>query len=154
MRDNFFADYLERLENLQLGFRSEIQDLPAEAMDWVPGPEMNSMAVLLAHTTGSLRYWIGDVALGDPSDRVREREFQTRGLSGAELLDHLESVLDYTRRALPRLGLDDLAQERRTRGDESVTCGWALLHGLEHGYLHLGHVQLTCQLWKQSGKKT
>jgi hypothetical protein len=90
--------------------------------------------------------------LGEPSGRVREREFQTRDLSGAELLSRLEAVLDYARNALPRLHLDDLEQERHTQGGEVVTCGFALLHGLEHGYLHLGHIQLTCQLWKQPGK--
>jgi uncharacterized damage-inducible protein DinB len=150
MNKDFFADYLDRLENLDKGLYKEIEALPAEAMDWVPGPDMNSSAVLLAHTTGALRYWVGDIALGDPSGRVRELEFQTRGLSAAELLDRLEAVLDYTRKALPRLSLDDLEQERRTPAGEVITCGWALLHALEHSYLHLGHIQLTSQLWKQS----
>ena len=36
--------------------------------------------------------------------------------------------------------------------DGTVTCGWALLHALDHAYLHLGHVQITCQLWRQSEK--
>jgi hypothetical protein len=30
-----------------------------------------------------------------------------------------------------------------------VTRGWALLHALEHAYLHLGPIQLTCQMWRQ-----
>ncbi len=36
--------------------------------------------------------------------------------------------------------------------DGTVTCGWALLHALEHAYLHLGHLQLTCQMWRQGGE--
>ncbi len=151
MENNFFADYQERLDNLRHGLYLEIKDLPAEALDWVPGIEMNSVVVLLAHTAGSLRYWIGDVALRDPSGRVRESEFQTQGLPGTELLHRLDIVFDYLSSVLPRLHWDDLAQERRIGEDRVVSCAWALLHALEHGYLHLGHIQLTCQLLKQSG---
>ena len=34
MKDQFFADYLERLENLQHRLHKEVQDLSAEVMDW------------------------------------------------------------------------------------------------------------------------
>ena len=150
MGNDFFSTYLERLETLARDFSEAIQDLSPEALDWVPGAEMNSIAVLLAHTTGSLRFWVGDVGLGDPSQRNREREFQTRGLTAADLLARLDAVIDYTRGALPRLRLEDLDQICRPEvAKRDVTCGWALLHGLEHGALHLGHVQLTAQLWKE-----
>lgn len=151
MQEQFFADYLKLLETLQRDFHEEIQDLPAEAIDWIPGEGMNSVAVLLMHTAGSLRYWIGDIALGDPSGRVRQREFQSQGLSGAELLRRLDEVFEYVNSNLSRISLEDLEKERRSQGYGVVTYGWALLHALEHSYLHLGHVQITCQLWKQSG---
>src|SRR5215217_7867882 len=150
MKDQFFADYLERLEALQHKLHKEVRDMPAEAMDWSPGPEMNSVAVLLAHSAGLLHEGI-DIALGDPPGRVREQEFQTRGVLSAEMLRRLDTVIDYARGALPRLGLEDLDQARKDE-DGTVTCGWALLHALEHAYLHLGHVQLTCQMWKQREK--
>jgi uncharacterized damage-inducible protein DinB len=150
MKDEFFADYLERLESLQRGLHKDVQDLSAEAMDWSPGPQMNSVAVLLAHITGVLHEGI-DLALDDPPSRVREQEFQTRGVLSAEMLRRLDAVIDYARGALPRLGLEDLATERKDE-DETITCGWALLHALEHAYLHLGHVQITCQLWRQREK--
>jgi uncharacterized damage-inducible protein DinB len=148
MQDQFFADYLERLEGLQRRLYQDVQDLPAEAIDWSPGPNMNSVAVLLAHITGVLHEGI-DIALGDPPGRVRAQEFQTRGVLSAEMLRRLDAVIDYARGALPRLGLADLDKERQDE-DGPVTCGWALLHALEHAYLHLGHVQLTCQLWRQT----
>jgi hypothetical protein len=150
MRDQFFADYLERLEGLQHRLHKEARDLPAQAMDWSPGPEMNSVAVLLAHIAGVLHEGI-DIALGDPPGRVREQEFQTRGVVSAEMLRRLDAVIDYARGALPRLGLEDLSKERKDE-DETISCGWALLHALEHAYLHLGHVQLTCQMWRQREK--
>ena len=150
MKHQLFADYLERLEGLQRRLHTDVQDLPAEAMDWLPGPAMNSVAVLLAHITGVLHEGI-DLALDTPSSRVRAEEFQTRGVVSAEMLRRLDAVIDYARGALPRLGLEDLDQERKDE-DAPITCGWALLHALEHAYLHLGHVQLTCQMWRQREK--
>jgi hypothetical protein len=148
MEDQFFADYLERLEDLQRRLHRDVHDLPAEAMDWSPGPNMNSVAVLLAHIVGVLQEGM-DIALSDPPRRVRAQEFQTRGVLNAEMLRRLDAVIDYMRVALPRLGLADLAQARQDE-DGPVTCGWALLHALEHAYLHLGHVQLTSQIWRQT----
>ena len=148
MKDQFFADYLQRLEGLQRGLHKEVRDLPAEVMDWSPGPQMNSVAVLLAHITGLLHEGIA-IALGDPPGRVREQEFQTRGMLSAEMLRRLDAVIDYARGALPRLGLDDLSKERKDE-DGPISCGMALLHALEHAYLHLGHTQVTCQMWRQS----
>lgn len=92
-----------------------------------------------------------DLGLGVTPSRVREEEFQTRGVPSAEMLRRLDAVTDYARDALPRLGLEDLDKERQDE-DGTVTCGWVLLHALEHAYLHLGHVQLTCQIWRQSEK--
>ena len=111
---------------------------------------MNSVAVLLAHITGVLREGV-DLALANPPTRVRAQEFQTRSVGVAELFRRLDTAIDYARTSLPRLGLDDLAQAREDE-DGMITCGWALLHALEHAYLHLGHIQITCQLWRQREK--
>jgi hypothetical protein len=150
MKDQLFADYLGLLEALQRRLHKDVRDLGAEAMDWSPGPEMNSVAVLLAHITGVLHEGI-DIALGDPPGRVRAQEFQTRGVLSAEMLRRLDAVIDYARGALPRLGLEDLEKER-SDDDGPISCGMALLHALEHAYLHLGHLQLTCQIWRQMEK--
>ena len=150
MKHQLFADYLQRLEDLQRRLHKEVQNLPAQAMDWSPGPEMNSVAVLLAHITGVLREGI-DLALETTPSRVRAQEFQTRGVPSAEMLRRFDTAIDYARDALPRVGLQDLDQPREDE-DGTITCGWALLHALEHAYLHLGHVQLTCQMWRQGEK--
>ena len=111
MKHQLFADYLERLEGLQRRLHKDVRDLPAEAMDWSPGPAMNSVAVLLAHMVGVLHEGIA-IALGDPPGRVRAQEFQTRGVLSTEMLRRLDAVIDYARSALPRLGLEDLDKER------------------------------------------
>jgi hypothetical protein len=150
MKHQLFTDYLGLLEGLQRRLHKDVKDLPAEAMDWLPGPQMNSVAVLLAHITGVLREGI-DIALDDPPSRVRAQEFQTHGVLSAEMLHRLDAVIDYARDALPRLGLEDLDKERDD-DDGPISCGMALLHALEHAYLHLGHLQITCQRWRQGEK--
>ena len=91
------------------------------------------------------------VAMTAPPRRVRAQEFQTRGALSADMLRRLDAVVDYARDTLPRLSLTDLDNVRQDE-DGTVTCGWVLLHALDHAYLHLGHVQITCQLWRQREK--
>jgi hypothetical protein len=111
---------------------------------------MNSVAVLLTHTAGALRYWVGDVAGGKPSGRVRGQEFEMRDVDAAELMARLRAALDFAGEVLGELDAATLG-ETRTMGqkDETHTIGWALLHALEHTALHAGHVQITRQLWDQ-----
>lgn len=150
METTFIAAYMERLENLHGDLRQQIDGLSVEAMDWVPGVEMNSIAVLLAHTLGSLRFWIGDIALDEPSGRIRESEFETRGVSSPEMQQRLDASLAYARGAVTRLSVEDLEKVAPVVPEayEPVSVSWVLLHALEHAYLHLGQIQLTSQLWK------
>jgi len=150
----FFEDYLERLSKLHQGIIEAIKDLPPEALDWVPidhpSAEMNSINVLVTHLAGAERYWIGDMALGDLSGRVREKEFQVRGLTSDQLLEKINSSTDYARTALEKLTMGQLKEERKSPRDGQVfTVGWSLLHALEHTAVHLGHIQLTRQLWQE-----
>jgi hypothetical protein len=148
----FFTSYLELLHELTEDFVKTFDDLPDEALDWVPGADMNSLVVLVVHTAGSARFWIGDVALGESSNRDRASEFVARGLGKDELKARFAALLDYARGAAERLSTADFGGERRTPdGKRTVTAGWAILHALEHTALHLGHAQITRQLWQQRG---
>lgn len=146
--EQFFVDFLERLHDLHKDFIATFEDLPAEALDWVPGTEMNSLCALVVHTTGSARFWIGDIGLGESSNRDRDAEFRAKGLTVAELKARFAAVEDYARGAFERLALSDFMTVRQLPGrDRQVTVGWALLHALEHTGIHVGHAQLTRQLW-------
>ncbi len=150
--ETFYAEYLERLGDLHAGIQREISGLSPQSLDWSPGGEMNSLAVLVVHLTGAERYWIGDVACQDPSDRDRQAEFRTRGLEANALIQRLEDTLAYARQALAQASLADLQTVRTSpRDGKSFTVSWALLHALEHTAIHLGHIQLTRQLSSQVG---
>jgi hypothetical protein len=146
----FFADYLVLLQDLNRNFIATFDDLPDEALDWVPGTDMNSFCVLVVHTTGSTRFWIG-LACDDVPNRNRDLEFQAKGLSKAQLKAHFEAVEEYTRNAFERSTPIDFTAVRPVpnQGERRVSTGWALLHALEHIGLHLGHAQITRQLWEQ-----
>jgi uncharacterized damage-inducible protein DinB len=145
-----FADMQERFETLYKAIETAVGDLPAEALDWKPAGDMNSVTVILTHTAGALRYWVGDVAGGKPSGRVRAQEFETRDVDATELMARLRAAVDFSAEVLANLDPATLG-DIRTMGqkDEQHTVGWALLHGLEHTAIHTGHIQMTRQLWDQ-----
>jgi hypothetical protein len=152
--EQFFADYLERLQSLHEDMRESFKELPPKALDWLPGPGMNSLSVLVVHSAGAERYWIGDVACQNPSDRNRSAEFEVRGLEAETLVERLDQSLGYVRSMLEKLKLTDLQEMRLSPRDKrKYTAGWALAHTLEHTALHLGHAQVTRQIWEQQSRK-
>ncbi|MEO8393929.1 MAG: DinB family protein [Chloroflexota bacterium] len=150
--EQFFVDYLDLLHALSRDFIATFDDLPAEALDWVPGVEMNSFGILVVHTTGAARYFLSDVVMSESSNRNRALEFQTKGLSRAELKARFESLESYARGIAERLTLADLATSRpitlRDGTVKQMSNAYALLHALDHTGLHLGHAQITRQLWQ------
>jgi len=154
----YFEDYIERFAELISDFHKAIDDLPVEALDWVLGEDMNTLCVLVVHVCDAARYWVGDVALAEESGRDRAAEFAAQGWTLAQLKAKLDETEVYIRVGVARLTLDDLARMcpapgRRVRPDSDelrqFRLGWSLLHALEHTALHLGHAQITRQLWDQ-----
>jgi hypothetical protein len=76
----FAADFLNNLEAQHAEIARTVDGLPQAALDWFPGLDMNSIAVLVIHVVGAERYWLGDVIAREPSNRDRPAEFQTSGL--------------------------------------------------------------------------
>jgi uncharacterized damage-inducible protein DinB len=151
----FFEDYRRRLALVHEQIEAAVEGLPQEAIDWSPGPGMNSMGVLMAHVAGSERHWFGDIIAGEPTGRDREAEFRSRGIESSVLLHRLEDALAYGRAILERLTLEDLPSERQAsgyRGERTMSVGSCLLHILRHAAEHAGHMQLTRQLWETKGK--
>jgi uncharacterized damage-inducible protein DinB len=148
-----YKELFDGFHRLHLDIVDCIESLSQEELDWKPGPEMNSIGVLVTHLAGAERYWIGDVVLQDPSGRDREAEFRTQGLDAAILMQRLEDIDVYTRTALERLSLRDLETFRSSpRDGQRFTVAWALAHALEHTAIHAGHIQMTSQLSRQKKK--
>jgi uncharacterized damage-inducible protein DinB len=145
-----YAALYERLEEIHAVMESCLAGLPPEAVDWSPGPKMNSLAVLAAHVAGAERYWIGDVVGGEPSHRVRETEFETAGVDAAALQARLAQTLRHSHSVLSRLTTGDVGSVRHSpRHARDYTVAHALLHALDHDAEHMGHMQMVRQLWEQ-----
>ena len=146
----FYVSFAERFHDLHEQIQNYLNALPLEALDWKPGPEMNSISVIIVHLTGSERFLIGDVVMQEPSNRNRDSEFQMSGMSKPSLVKRLNDTEAYIKSAFEKLSLDDLGTERmHPRHGTMVRVDWALLHALEHTATHLGHINMTVQLWHQ-----
>lgn len=147
----FFTDYINLLQERHNDILEALEGLPPAALDWTPGPDMNSISVLVFHLTGAERYWIGDIAAQDPTERDRDAEFRVRDVEMDVLKKRLADNLEYARNMLNKFTIQDLQTTRvSARNGRTFTVAWALLHALEHTTLHLGQIQITRQLREQS----
>lgn len=149
-------NYLNRIEDLHKQVLSLLAGLPAEALNWRPieGSDehiTNSLAVLAAHLAGAEHFWIAEMVGGRPETRDRDAEFATVAASAAELIQLLEKAALETREVFSTLSESDLNGIRQVKG-RRVPVRWCLLHVIDHTSLHLGHMQITYQLW--SGGKS
>ena len=147
--DPIMKSYLEVFEALHKDCKKQISGLTQEELDWSPGEDMNSLAILSAHIAGAERYWIGDHLMGEASGRVRDDEFSTSGSTADALSQQLDAALKYSRDAFDRLTQDQLGEIRKSpQGERESTVAWIIASVVRHIALHLGHMEVTRQLVK------
>ncbi len=143
------AATLHRLTELHNNMKEVVTAMPAAGLDWSPAPEVNSVAVLVAHVCGSERFWIGEKVGGLPARRDRSTEFVVHSLDAAALIALLDTALALADAVLDRLSLDELATPAGVSSSGfAYDVAWALQHALEHVALHTGHVELMRQWWE------
>jgi uncharacterized damage-inducible protein DinB len=145
------ANYLDCMNSLRGQIRELITRVPAEALNWRPiegddNQATNSLAVMAAHAAGAEYHWITEVIGRQPLTRQREAEFKTIAQDAAGLVGKLTQTADASNRILADLSAEELAGAREVEGHR-VPVRWAILHVIDHTALHLGHMQITYQLW-------
>ena len=131
-------------------FRAVVETLPDGALTWQPpAPEANSVAQLVRHVATGQRHMLG-VAEGAPpaitSMDPRERGLHNDPATRAELLALL-TQMDADREArLARLDRLDLG-EATPAGSDLTRFVWVGL-SIGEAQEHLGHTELTAQLWR------
>lgn len=143
--------HLQTLNDLRAQVGGLIKDVPVEGLNWRPplpagADGTNSLAVLAVHTAGAEHFWIAENIGRHPTTRVRELEFSYIATSADEALERLAREADLTRQVLSSLSEADL-ESSFMKDDHAISVRWAIHHVIFHYSLHIGHMQLTYQLW-------
>jgi hypothetical protein len=147
--ETYFQVYYDLLNNLYKEMDGLLSGVSQEALDWSPGVDMNSIAVLVAHTSGATRFLIGNMVGGKSFDRIRLAEFETVDVSAEDLSGSMQETMEVCKSVLESLQLGDLLAKRiHPRDGQEHTVAWCLGHALEHFAQHLGHLQITYQMWE------
>jgi hypothetical protein len=107
---------------------------------------------IAAHVAGSQVYWLKEIISRQPIQRDRDAEFATQGVRAEDLMANLDAVGRVAEEVLSSFGEAQLDEGRKYR-DRQITVRWGILHIIEHVCQHLGHMQLTRQLWLTQKKK-
>lgn len=149
--------YLETLAELRSQVANVVKDLPPEGLNWRPSlPQAadptNSLGVLAVHVAGSEHGWIAETLGSFPKTRDRDSEFVYVAASPEEALEPLEKVAEETKSVLSDFTAEKL-NGALMRDGKALPMRWIIHHVIYHYSLHIGHMQLTYQLWNK-GKAT
>ena len=145
-------NYYYRIEDLRAQVINIITDLSSEALNWRPMHNVgnnngfNSIAVLAAHIAGAENFWISEIIGRNPPSRNRKEEFATDVKDSSILIKTLQETGKLTKDILYSLSDEDLKDVRIVETKE-VPVRWGILHIIDHTSLHLGHIQITYQLF-------
>jgi hypothetical protein len=149
--------YLTKLGDLRNQAKSLLDGLPAEALDWRPirgegELATNSLAVIAVHLAGSQTFWMKEIIGRTPIQRDREAEFATKGISTADLQAKLDTAGKIAEEILSPLTESQMEEGRKFR-DKPITVRGGVLQVIDHVAQHIGHMQLTRQLWMAKSQK-
>jgi len=150
----------EHLDEIWTSLLTSLDGVDDALLQWSPGADFNSVAIILRHLAGSERWWIGEAIGGVPSGRVRDQEFLHNRPGRKDILRAVEESRALTRRVLAGLTVQDLQSETApTSWTSSGAPGslprrptkmWALLHYHEHLGYHYGQVLLLLKLGRRA----
>jgi hypothetical protein len=149
--------YLTTMNELRDQIKTLLEGLTQEALDWQPFQgegelATNSLGAIATHLAGSATYLIKEVIGGQPVHRDREAEFVTRGVNASTLKVRLDAAAKSVEEVLSPLTMDQMEEDRKFR-DRTAKVRRIILLVIEHTAQHLGHMQLTRQLWLAKNRK-
>jgi DinB superfamily len=133
--------------------RDVVSGLDADALNWVPTPGANSIATIITHVVGSEAETLRSLA-GLACDRDREAEFEVRESTRDQVLELLDEADDLIAAVTALIGVERLESGLTlpTLPVDEARLGLTWLVGnYGHAKEHLGHVELTRQLYEVQG---
>ena len=144
------ASYVDRAVEAMADIVGDLGDELANTRPGLPGA--NSPYAILRHCLGVMEFWGGHVVAGRAVDRDRAAEFRASGPTA----DLIAAAQEAQRRFRADIVTADPKARPRggaaTRPDELefVSQGHALLHVMEEVCQHLGQMEITRDLLRQS----
>jgi uncharacterized damage-inducible protein DinB len=140
------AEFQHLLNESMRKIRHCVGQLSDEQVWQKPDDELNSVANLLLHLAGNIQQWCVAGILEQPDDRDRSAEFAaTDGLTGAELLRRLETVVTESLGVIQKLDAASLGHARQIQGFD-VTVMQVLFHTVPHFVGHTHQILMLTRL--------
>ncbi len=129
-----------------------VEGLPEDALNWQPGDaETNSVAQLVRHATAVQNLLLGR-GLGDSPEYDHTYSLRNDPATKDELLGLINAAKATKDETLTKLDDMDMSETIQSpRGP--VMRAHYIIHTADHGQEHLGHAELTKQLWEQQAGK-
>ena len=147
----FVQDIIALHQHTHQQLRESIAGLDAATLNWAPGPDTSTIAVIVVHSLGAEAEMLRNL-LGIPTDRVRDEEFVARQHQPEELEALIAEAEADWRDLAPRLGEVELrrAIPRPNKPEPQTGLYWLVRN---HGHMreHLGQLWLTRQLAVERG---
>ena len=132
--------------------RDIVREMDSDQLNWSPAPKANSVAVIVTHTLASeldTLLLVRDLT----GDRDRDAEFRTVAPGASDLLAAIDRADELLTQHGEHIIVDDLMATRtRPNRDPQIGLHW-LINNYGHAREHLGHLQLTTQMYQQASHK-
>jgi uncharacterized damage-inducible protein DinB len=132
-------------------YTAVVEGVSQEALNWQPGSEMNSIAQLVRHVT-AVQNVLLERGLGNSPAYDHAHSLRNDPATKEELLGLIAEAGAKKDDQLARLDAMDMSETIETpRG--AMLRAYYVIHVADHGQEHLGHAEITKQLWEQRAAK-
>jgi hypothetical protein len=127
-----------------------VEGMPEDALNWRPGDETtNSVAQLVRHVT-AVQNVLLERALGGSPTHDHAHSLRNDPATKDELLGLIAAAKAQKDDQLARVDPMDMSETVETPRGPVLRARY-VIHTADHGQEHLGHAELTKQLWEQRG---
>lgn len=124
-----------------------LQNASKEAINWKPATTpCDSLAGLVHHIVEVQRLWLDTVVGGEEVPPGLATAHASSAETAAELQQLMDDSLARSKARLESIASAQLDEKRERRG-RTVSVRWCVYHTLEHTAMHVGHMQITRQVF-------